>query len=452
MERFYSSDLICAEATPSGRGGVSVVRVSGEGSPQLFKRIFFKEKNFFPKRVYFKKLYSQNDVFLDDVVTFVYTDNNSFTGEPCFEIQCHGSELVVNSIIQELFTYGVRLAEPGEFSYRSYLNGKIDLVQAEGIQSLILSQNNITKSMSLNLLSGGLSNQINSIKDSIVLALSRLEALIDFSDQDIDLDQEEFIRKNLIKAYDQLSSFVDSYHFGDTQQKGVKVAIVGPPNSGKSSLFNQLLSHDRSIVSSRAGTTRDYVSETMHLDSSVSFELIDTAGLRESDDEVESEGIDRGLKLAKNAQLILLMVSDDTLVDYDLAILRVPTNIMDKVLIVKNKIDVKDFNINQNFAKHGTCSISTFSDEDILDLKLKIKEILKPYFSTSDNLFIKRHYENLNEAHLKLNEALNLTVSENEDIVSSLLYSALSRIDEVLHIDDPEVVRDKIFSDFCLGK
>lgn len=452
MERLYTSDLICAEATPSGRGGVSIIRVSGEKSEDLFQNVFFKDKVFKPKTVYFKKFYSQKNIFIDDVVVFAYTDNNSFTGEPSFEIQCHGSPLVVESIIRELLSYDVRMAEPGEFSYRSYLNGKMDLVQAEGVHHLILSKNNITKNMSLNLLSGGLSNELNSIKDLVVLALSRLEALIDFSDQDIDLEQEELITNSLASAQKKLTSFVDSFNLGESQAKGIKVALVGPPNAGKSSLFNRLLFSDRSIVSSKAGTTRDYVSEIIHLDNECSFELIDTAGLRLSSDEVESEGIERGLKLAAQAQLVLFLVSSDTLSDYHSAIESMNIEDLKRVLVIKNKIDLKNFELQEPQVGYGVEAISTFSDNDISLLKLKIKSLLSPYFSHSDNLFVKRHFESLSKALLKLDEALKMRILENEDIISSLLYTVLSKVDEVLHIDDPEEVRNKIFSDFCLGK
>jgi tRNA modification GTPase len=447
--RPYVSDLICAESSPGGNAGVSVIRVSGDDAINLFNEIFADHKTLECRKVYFKKYRSKQNIFLDEVITFSFEDQKSFTGEPCFEIQCHGSPLVVQSILEDICDRGARLAEPGEFSYRAYLNKKIDLVKAESIHHLIHSQSNKVREMSLNLLEGKFNKDLEEIKESLLLALSRLEAVIDFSEQDIDLEQEDVITSALKKASALFDEYLSSFKYSNVHLEGIKVSLLGPPNSGKSSLFNKLLSFDRSIISETAGTTRDYISETTFLDD-FSFKLVDTAGLRDSDDSIEEKGIKRSLELADKSQVILLLVSEDTLEDFYKILNQIEGPILKKSILIKTKKDISEF----DFTIIGVPSIeiSTFSDSDLELLKVKLKEALLPFFNINKNLFVERQHQLLKNSYCFLNEAQQIQLSGHEDIISSLLYKSLSLVDEVLYIDDPEAVRNKIFNDFCLGK
>ncbi len=446
----YSPDLICAESTPSGYGGVSVIRVSGFESKKLFKDLFFKDDNFLVRHVYYKKYLSKDSKFLDEVVAFYFDTDKSFTGESSFEIHCHGSPLVVQSILNDLCTArGARIASPGEFSFRAYLNGKMDLVKAESIHHLIHSQTNVVREMSLSLLEGKFSNDLKRIKEKIVFALSRLEAVIDFSDQDIDLNQEKLIRDSVKDASNLLCEYLSSFEFSSSHLEGIKVSVLGPPNSGKSSLFNVFIDQDRSIVSDTQGTTRDYISESAFIDN-YSFKLIDTAGLRETDQSIEGEGIAKSIDVAKKSQLILLMVSNDTLPAFKKMLDLIDTKILEKCILVKSKSDlgICNFNIDNIL----NVSVSVKLNSGFLELKQLMKAMLDPYFKQSKNLFVERQFQLLNSASLSLDESNSIGIEGHEDIMSSLLYKSLSLIDEVLYIEKPEEVRDKIFNDFCLGK
>jgi len=446
----YSPDLICAESTPSGYGGVSVIRVSGADSKSLFKDLFFKDDDFLPRHVYYKKYTSKSSKFLDEVVAFYFDTEKSFTGESSFEIHCHGSPLVVQSILNDLCKdRGARIATPGEFSFRAYLNGKMDLVKAESIHHLIHSQTNVVREMSLSLLEGKFSNDLKRIKEKVVFALSRLEAVIDFSDQDIDLNQEKLIKDAVKDALSLLHEYLSSFEFSSSHLEGLKVSVLGPPNSGKSSLFNAFIDQDRSIVSGTEGTTRDYISESAFIDN-YSFRLIDTAGLRETDQSIEGEGIAKSIDIAKKSQLILLMVSEDTLTAFKQMLDLIDSKILEKCILVKSKSDLGVCDI--DLKNVSNVSVSVKSSTGFLELKNLMKAKLDPYFRQSKNLFVERQFQLLNEASVSLNESNAIGIEGHEDVMSSLLYKALSLIDEVLYIEKPEEVRDKIFNDFCLGK
>ena len=445
----YIPELICAESSPGGNAGVSVIRVSGKKAVELFNYIFQTSSSLEFRKVYFKKYHSKDNKFLDEVICFCFEDDKSFTGEPSFEIQCHGSPLVVKTILNDLCDRGARLANPGEFSYRAYLNKKMDLVKAESIHHLIHSQSNSVREMSLNLLEGKFNNDLTLIKENLLLALSRLEAIIDFSEQDIDLEQGEIISGALNKANDLFEAYLSSFEFSNVHLEGIKVALLGPPNSGKSSLFNKFLSFDRSIISEKAGTTRDYISETCYIDD-YSFKFSDTAGVRDSKESIEAQGIKKSLELASGSQVILLLVSKDTLSDFYRILEQFDKESFKKCILVKTKKDIADFDF--NLVEAPSISISNFSDDDISGLKSMLKERLKPYFNINKNLFIERQNQLLKSSKATLDEACSIELVGHEDIISSLLYKSLSMVDEVLYIDDPEAVRDKIFNDFCLGK
>lgn len=449
-KELYLPDLICAESSPVGLGGVSVIRVSGEGASALFRQLFFKDSDFSHRCVYFKKYFDKEEKFLDEVIAFSFDDKKSFTGEPSFEIQCHGSPLVVKSILSDLYVRGVRLAEPGEFSYRSYLNEKMDLVKAESIHHLIHSQSKTVREMSLNLLEGKFNNDLNLIKDHLLLALSRLEAMIDFSEQDIDLEQEEIIKKALGDASHLYKEYTSSFKYSHAHLEGLKVCLVGPPNSGKSSLFNVLLKDERSIVSDIAGTTRDYISETAFFDEH-SYKLIDTAGLRESSDSIEELGIKKSSLLAEKAQLLLLLVSYDTMDDFKRMLEDFDESLLKKSILIKTKSDLESFEFSLDSVR-TSLSLSIHSLEDLDKLKVLMKKELAPYLNIDKGIFIERQFDLISRAKEALDQASELSISGHEDIISSLLYKSLSLVDELLYIDDPESVRDKIFNDFCLGK
>ena len=444
----YIEDIICAQATPHGVGAISIVRVSGKGSLELFSKILKKEKKFFSSHVStYHKVYDE-DVFLDEVLVSYFEEGRSFTGEESFEVSTHGSPLIVSSFLKFFTKNGARLAEPGEFSFRAYSNGKIDLSKAEGIHYTIKAQSELSKKLSLNLLEGRFQKEILQIKENLVWAASRVEASIDFSDQDIDLNHDKEVFTKINTARNLVENFLKSYDVGSVQAKGISVVLCGPPNAGKSTLFNSLLNEERSIVAEEAGTTRDYISQAFSIEGHP-IQLIDTAGLRETQNQIESEGIERSVELAKKAQLILFLVSEDSYDESDsffskIKALNVP------ILVVDTKQDLKPW---KSHLMERTLAFSSFSKESLSDLKIAVADELTPYFKLDSHLFIDRHHLLLQEAQASLIQLGDFQeISGAEDVISSLLYTSIGFVDEILYIEDPEAVRDKIFKDFCLGK
>ncbi len=443
----YFQDIICAQATPPGVGALSLIRVSGKGSKEILKNII-KISSLESHKAYYHKIFNE-DKFIDEVLITFFENKKSFTGEESFEITCHGSPLIVSDLMGVLMEQGARLGEPGEFSYRAYLNGRIDLTKAEGIHNTIHARTDIAKEMSLNLLEGGFKKHLLKIRALLVWAASRVEASIDFSDEDIDLNHDKEVFKKISKAKDILFNLLESYLVGVVQSKGVSIVLCGPPNAGKSTLFNALLGEHRSIVFKESGTTRDYIIETISLKKNP-VQLVDTAGLRETSNFIESTGIKKSIELASKAQLILFLISKDSLnfhEDYlvELKKLKPP------LIVVKTKQDLGDWDV--HYQGLETVKLSAHSGEDISMLKQLMFEKLKHYFQLNKNLFIKRHKVLIEDAHKALEKTLDFNeLSGVEDVVSSLLYSSLDSLHEILYIDDPEVVRDQIFKDFCLGK
>lgn len=444
----YIEDIICAQATPVGQGAVSIIRVSGKDAKQKFATLFEIGKDIQANHAYYKKFYFEKN-FIDEVLVLFFEEGKSFTGEESFEIQCHGSPFIVNEIIGILLKTGIRLAEPGEFSYRAYVNGKMDLTKAEGIHHTIKATSEISKDLALNLISGGLKNQLLKIKDDLIWAASRVEASIDFSDQDIDLNHDKEVFEKIISAKKLSESLLQSYNFGAIQSKGIKVALAGVPNAGKSTLFNKLVDEERSIISNKPGTTRDYIQQSFSLNGNL-VELIDTAGLRDSVDEIESIGIQKAFKVLEEAQLILFLISEDTHKESQALFNKIKE--MDKSLIlVETKQDLKEWSA--NLESFNSAQVSAENEQSIEKLKAQIFASLKPYFASMNNLFIPRHKELVSSALDEINKIVKISTIEGfEDVISTLLYSAIDSINEILYTSNPEEVRDKIFKEFCLGK
>lgn len=445
--RAYVEDIICAQATPAGRGAVSIVRVSGKGSQDLVKKLT-SSSVVIPRQASYHKIYYKG-LFIDEVLSLYFEEGRSFTGEESFEIQCHGSPLVVSRIVAALCELGARIAEPGEFSYRAYLNGKMDLTKAEGIHYTIQARNDLAQNLSLNLLEGSLKKEILQIRDELLWAVSRVEASIDFSDQDIDLNHDKEVFNKIKSARSSLNALSKSFHVGSIQAKGIRVVLVGAPNAGKSTLFNDLLNEERSIVSDQKGTTRDYIQQTFSL-AGHDIEIFDTAGLRKSDDLIEAQGIERTLDFIKNkSQLILFLVSLDT-IEESLPYFDLVKESKTPYFIVETKQDLEKWSSSFDGEK---IPYSMGSKHDLGLLKALMSKALEPFFDLQSSLFLERHRELVANAIEDLKKIASFSCLEAyEDVISSLLYSSLEFLNEILYIDDPEFVRDKIFKDFCLGK
>lgn len=437
-------DTIAAIATPLGTGGVGVIRISGDTSFDIIKKIYSKQ-NLTAGRISHGWIVD-NGKKIDEVIILPFKNPNSYTGEDVIEIHCHGGMNVVRNILDLVLKNGARTAERGEFTKRAFLNKKMDLSQAEAVADLIHAKTRNFAIQSAKNLSGVLGEKISEIKKQIFETLSKIIAGIDFPEDVAEPEYSYLISsfENSLKEIDEILSCAKS---SDILRQGVKIAIVGKPNVGKSSLFNKLLNVERAIVTDIAGTTRDVIKE--NLDWDVAITLIDTAGIRESDEvgKVEEIGIEYSKQSADEADLVLFIYDASRgMDDEDKAILDLIKN--KTHLIIANKCDLI-----QNKIKNAI-NISVETGLGIEDLKNKIKEIVCN-FSSDDTEFItnKRQQDCLEKCRESLTNALNAAkINELQDLISIDLKSALLYLDEITGEVITDEILENIFSHFCIGK
>lgn len=437
-------DTIAAIATPLGTGGVGVIRISGDTSFDIIKKIYSKQ-NLTAGRISHGWIVD-NGKKIDEVIILPFKNPNSYTGEDVIEIHCHGGMNVVRNILDLVLKNGARTAERGEFTKRAFLNKKMDLSQAEAVADLIHAKTRNFAIQSAKNLSGVLGEKISEIKKQIFETLSKIIAGIDFPEDVTEPEYSYLISsfENSLKEIDEILSCAKS---SDILRQGVKIAIVGKPNVGKSSLFNKLLNVERAIVTDIAGTTRDVIKE--NLDWDVAITLIDTAGIRESDEvgKVEEIGIEYSKQSADEADLVLFIYDASRgMDDEDKAILDLIKN--KTHLIIANKCDLIQNKI------ENAINISVETGLGIEDLKNKIKEIVCN-FSSDDTEFItnKRQQDCLEKCRESLTNALNAAkINELQDLISIDLKSALLYLDEITGEVITDEILENIFSHFCIGK
>ncbi len=454
------SDTICSPVTAQGHAGVAVVRISGDKALEVSQK-FIHLKKWKSHQSRLASILNSKGEMIDQALVTYFEKDKSFTGDETVEIACHGNPLIVNQVVELYLKNNCRLAERGEFSFRAFFNGKIDLVQAESIQSLVMSKNQWGSKTFLQQLQGGLSSQIDEINDGLILALSHLEASIDFSEEDIEPKEREHLQSILIHLKQTCDELIKTYDLGKTIHQAQKIVILGQTNVGKSSLFNAILKQDRSIVTDIEGTTRDLVSARKFIEN-LEFEFVDSAGLRESSDLVESLGIQKSYEQAKEADLILYVFDSVRRLDDNIEFLP-----LDKTFFVFNKEDLRD-------KKQSRESLIQKLQEKKPDIKLTqvffvsslhkdgiglLLEEINKHFSLKnsfDETFVvtqARHFAHLKKAskHLEVSMEL-LSQLESPDLISQELSLALSEILQIMGKEYNDEVLDKIFQEFCLGK
>lgn len=469
--RSRDTDTIVAQATPAGYGGISVIRVSGPGAYGITRKVC----SFLPEQIcshhaYFGNLVSANHgssqaFSIDEVVVTAFANGKSFTGEESTEISCHGNPLIVKEIISQLIFCGARGADRGEFTYRAFMNGRIDLVQAEGVLSLIQSQSQTSALQSLRQLKGKLSQEFESLENDITWCLAHIEASIDFSTEGIDVVDNTVLINRLKNILSTTEKLLSGYKGGQILRDGFYVALVGKPNAGKSSLLNLLLGEEKAIVTHIPGTTRDVIEGAILLNG-CRVVFSDTAGLRESADLVEQIGIKRSYEVLDKADLIFY-VYDSTvpLSEDELGLIcQLPLN---KCVFVANKIDlhrdggqsavgefIKNLQGKVSVSEDMVCMTSTLNQNDVLKLKEVIAKKLEAFrFEDATVLFQTRQYDCLLEMKQYLVEAISLVESFASPEFSALpLKETLLKVHEVLgkHFDDQ--IMDRVFKEFCIGK
>ena len=436
---------ICAISTPYGAGGIAVVRVSGEQAIPIVDRIFSGRKQLAevtPNTIHFGRI-QRADETLDEVLCSVFKAPHSFTGEDTVEIACHGSLFIQQELLRWLIDAGCKAAEPGEFTRRAFLNGKMDLTQAEAVADLIAAQSKAEKDLALSQLRGSVSNELASLRDRLLHFTSLIELELDFADH----EELEFADRTELNALAQeietkLAALLASFRTGNAIRHGIPVAIIGAPNVGKSTLLNALLGEQRAIVSDIQGTTRDTIEDTLVIDG-ILFRLIDTAGLRETNDTIENMGIERSRQAAERAQIIIYL-SDNG--QWTLDIEHSGT-----IIKVLNKADLLKCSEISN--QYSELLISAKNGE-IEPLKQELVRVAKESMQTSAVMLSNaRHYEAIMRAHEAIERVqIGLRDGLSGELLSLDLQDCLNALGEVTgQITNQEVLAN-IFTKFCIGK
>ncbi len=447
----YIEDTIVANATPLIPSAVSIVRISGKNALNIGKKIFRKD-NLEPRKVYYGKFYSHTGEVIDEGLLIFFKAPNSFTGEDVIELHTHGSVPVIKKIIEEAIFYGARFAKPGEFTKRAFLNGKIDLTQAEAIAQLIEAKTERASKIAINMLEGKLSKQINSLRNILLELMALIEAELNFP-EDVESVDNNLIREKLQQVIDSIDRLISTYKKGQILTNGIKLAIVGRPNVGKSSLFNALVGYERAIVSEYQGTTRDFIEETISI-KGIPVKLLDTAGLRHTEDKVEKIGIEKAKEKLNEADIIIFVFDASegwTKEDEDIY-----EEIKQKnPIIVGNKIDLLlDKNQRNNIFKN-IIYVSSKTKQGISSLEDKIFETLNIKESSDEEIYINlRHYKALEKSKEILENSLkNLEMlKDQKEILMLDIQEAEKYLEEIVGQITTEDVLENIFSNFCIGK
>ena len=441
-------ETICAIASAIGQSGIGIVRVSGPLAKSTSKKIL--QADLKPRYAYYGAFYDQNNV-IDKGVAIFFPGPNSYTGEDVVEFQGHGGTSVLRKILEITMSSGVRLAEPGEFSKRAFLNGKMDLIQAEAIQDLIQSNSEESALSAVRSLTGEFSIKINQVLSELISLRVFIEATIDFSDEEIDFIESHEVSNKLHTLKESLLDIQQTATQGAILRDGIHVAIAGKPNAGKSSLLNMLTKESSAIVTDIAGTTRDVLKETIHIDG-MPIHIIDTAGLHDSDDVVEQEGIRRAHNEINNADIILL-VFDSRDSKANLSIL--PDSVKNKPkILVRNKIDLAGNKSSVKKVGNITeISISAKNGDGIDTLRESLSEFAG-LNSGIEGVFVarKRHLDAIEETLEFINSASSQLNSGYSELVAEDLRQAGMKLGQITGEFSSDDLLGEIFSSFCIGK
>lgn len=440
---------ICAISTPIGNGGISIVRMSGEKSKQILRKVTsFDTKKMEARKLYLATVKTQN--FDEQALLVWFEKNNSFTGEEMIEIQCHGGITIANGILHALQNNGAVLAEPGEFSKRAFLNGKISLDKAEGIIDMINAQSEQAVKAGYNLMVGKLKQKVEQIQSVLTDSQAKMEVAMDYPEEDIEYSTTKQIEQELENAKQNIKNLLATAYTGKIVKNGINVLILGKPNAGKSSLLNSLLGYNRAIVTDIAGTTRDTLEDT-YIYKNLSFNVTDTAGIRIADNIVEQIGIEKAQECVKSADIILVVLDGSRPIeDEDQKILSLVKNKI--VLYVINKIDLPK---KMTSVFDHMIEVSALKQENVEKLKDDIYTLVVNQNMLSQDLLITnvRHEDALKRAKQSLENAIaSIQSGCTLDLVATDVKSAWLALGEITGINSNEEIISTIFSKFCLGK
>jgi len=464
-------DTIVAPATVPGTGAISIVRSSGPDCFRIVDSVVQLKAGTISGSDAYTIHYGVVES-LDDVLVSVFRAPHSYTGEDSVEISCHASRYIVTELVRRLLAAGCRMAEPGEFTRRAYLNGKMDLAQAEAVADVISSTTAASHRVAYNQLRGGFSAELANLRGELVEMTSLLELELDFSEEDVEFADRARLLELIDKTHSHVSRLADSFHLGNAIRNGVPVAIVGPANAGKSTLLNALVGEDRALVSEIAGTTRDTVEEVINLEGLL-FRFIDTAGIRDTSETVEKMGIERTFRKISEADIVIAVLDmssdeNDLLDNLNLICSKVDFTAQ-KLVLCLNKSDLVpewDYNNKVNLFNSFVSSIdkeinivklAAKSGKGLSDLKELLVSLESHLIPNENSTFVTnaRHYEALCDTASSLSDArLALTSGIPSELVSEDLRRAISSLNRILGQDliDPESVLHNIFRNHCIGK
>ena len=452
-------DTICALATAPG-GALGIIRISGPQSLEILSRIFSKNLNDTqPNTIHYGHIVErvavpqQHTAVIDEAMVSVFKAPHSYTGEDSVEISCHGSRYILNKVLEFLILHGCRMAEPGEFTQRAFLNGKMDLSQAEAVADLITSTNKATHDIAMSQLRGHFSSQLAQLREQLLKLTSLLELELDFSDHE-DLEFADRTELNeLVKAINKhITQLAHSFETGKAIKQGIPVAIIGKTNVGKSTLLNRLLHEERAIVSDIHGTTRDTIEDTIELQG-VTFRFIDTAGIRQTTDAIEQIGIERTYAAIEKARIVLWLIDKEPSSEEINDIIQRAEN--KKLIIINNKIDKADNN-SYHLLKNSTIPISAKFGTGIDVLEQAIYQAADiPTLTDTDVIVTNvRHYDALIRAQQSIQRVIDgMELQLSGDLLSEDLRQALDTLAEITGGQiTPNEVLGNIFKNFCVGK
>ena len=455
-----NQETIIALATPNGLGAISVIRISGLNAISVTEKLFKPKGN---KKLSNQKSHTvhlghlmKNGHELDEVLVTLFKGPHSYTGENTIEISCHGSTFIQQEIIDLFIENGIRVANPGEFTLRAFINGKMDLNQAEAVADLIASENEGSHKLAMEQMKNGFSNDLKKLRAELLHFSSMIELELDFSQEDVEFAERSEFKKLTVKIQTELEKLIDSFKSGNVLKNGISVTIAGKPNAGKSSLLNTLLNEDKAIVSDIPGTTRDSIEDSLVIDG-INFRFTDTAGLRETEDIIESKGIEKTKEKINNARiLIYLFDSNDTTFNEINSDMKSFKREDLSVLLVRNKVDLKNTNQNliNQLEKFEIIEISANNIDSVSSLKKRLVNeinILNPYTDTV--ISNSRHYEALMKA-LKAIKEVNMGLKSNisGDLLSVDIRKSIEHLAEITGEITNDDVLGNIFANFCIGK
>ena len=462
-----TNDAICAIATASGMGAIAVVRLSGQRCHEIALSIFksrtrnLDKSSIVPNKAYFGDLVDGTDVVDEAIVTF-FASPHSYTGEDSVEISCHGSVYIQQKVLEILIARGARLAGPGEFSRRAFLNNKLDLAQAEAVADLIASQSEASYKIAVNQLKGGFSKELRDIRSRLLDITSLLELELDFSEEDVEFADRTQLLELIEEAISHIGRLTESFRLGNAIKNGIPVTIAGETNTGKSTLLNAILGEERAIVSDIEGTTRDTVEETFNIFGTL-YRFIDTAGIRQTTEEIERIGIERTFKKMEEADVILGMVDMTKGLEKAISAIRLIVSKVDRqqqtLIVLCNKRDVaRDFPCERLLSEFEDIPIEFVSAKDNDDVE-RIKRFIfnnSSLHSVGANETLvtnMRHYESLRRSKENLEQVREgIMVGLSADLLSQDLRQALFYLGSITGEITNDEVLGNIFGRFCIGK